>query len=226
MGLAYGIVAAAAQLGLQSILIRPKRAIGQFEAYVTIRERHSDDMEVVDHPVEQGASISDHAFKRPPEVVIECAWSNSPRASGLVSGLAQSVTGTVAGVQSILTGNSPDQVRDIYEKMRAVQSSATLIDVITGKRSYRDMLIKSLMVETDKDSEHCLNCTVTLRQVLIATVRVVSIAAPANQQTFAQSTMPPVDKGIKQLVPGPRNFNLTDAISTLTPESELNLLTP
>jgi hypothetical protein len=226
MALGYGLAMASLQLGVQSIIIKPKRAIGPFVAHVTLRERHVDELEIVDHPVEQGALISDHAFKRPPEVTIECAWSDSPRASGIGGGLISAVTGTTAGVQSIITGNSPDQVRDVYLKLLALQNSATLIDVHTGKRSYKDMLIRSIMVDTDKDSEHVLNVTATLRQVLIATVRVVSIAAPKNQQADPQATVPSVDKGIKQLLPSPRTFNPTDAIMSLTPQSDLNLLTP
>src|SRR4051812_9475260 len=109
MALSYGLVMAGAQLGLQSVIIKPKRAIGPFVAHVTIRERHVDELDIVDHPVEQGAQISDHAFKRPPEVTIECAWSNSPRAAGFVGGLAGAITGTIAGVQSIISGNSPDR---------------------------------------------------------------------------------------------------------------------
>jgi hypothetical protein len=217
MALSYGLVMAGAQLGLQSVIIKPKRAIGPFVAHVTIRERHVDELDIVDHPVEQGAQISDHAFKRPPEVTIECAWSNSPRAAGLVGGLVGAVTGTVAGVQSILSGNSPDQVRDIYHKLIALQASATLIDVFTGKRPYRDMLIRSLLVETDKDTEHVLSVTVTLRQVLIATVRVVTIAAPKEDQADPESTLPAVDKGTKQLSVTARSLNLTEMIDALTP---------
>jgi hypothetical protein len=184
MALGYGLVAAGAQLGLESILIRPRRAIGPFEAHVTLRERHQDDLEVVDHPVEQGAQISDHAFKRPPEVVIECAWSDSPKPSGGIGGIIDSIAG-VGGVQSLITGNSVNQVRDVYDKLRALQSSAELIEVVTGKRTYTNMIVKSLTVETDKDTEHVLRVTVVLRQMLIASVRVVAISAPRETQQAA-----------------------------------------
>lgn len=217
MGIGYGAVMAGVQLGLQSILIKPKRTIGPFAAQVTIRERHTDELDVVDHPVEQGAQITDHAYKRPPEVMIECAWSNSPRANGILGGLVGAVTGTIAGVQSIITGNSPDQVRDVYTKLRGLQDNAILIDVITGKRPYKDMLIKSMIVETDKETEHILSVTVTLRQVLLATVRVVTISAPKEAQADPQSTSPLIDKGTKQLSVTARSVNLSDMIDALTP---------
>src|SRR3954471_11352199 len=216
MALGYGLVAAGAQLGLESILISPRRAIGPFEAHVTLRERHQDDLEVVDHPVEQGAQISDHAFKRPPEVVIECAWSDSPKPSGGIGGIIDSIAG-VGGVQSLITGNSVNQVRDVYDKLRALQSSAELIEVVTGKRTYTNMIVKSLTVETDKDTEPVLRVTVVLRQMLIASVRVVAISAPRENQQAAESTMPIFNKGVKQLSPNAYNFNMSAAVDSLTP---------
>lgn len=210
MSLGYGLVTAGAQLGLQSVLIKPKRSIGAFAAQVTISERHVDELDIVDHPIEMGAQISDHAYKRPPEVIIECAWSNSPRSSGLIGGIVAAVEGTISGVQSILTGNSPDQVRDVYDRLVRLQESVTLIDVFTGKREYRDMLIRSMMVETDKDTEHVLRVTVTLRQVLRVSVRTVSIAAAKEDQADPESTLPPVNKGTKQLDPVARSFSVRD----------------
>lgn len=219
MGLGYGLVMAGAQLGLQSVLIKPKRSIGAFTAQVTISERHTDELEIVNHPVEMGAQISDHVFKRPPEVVIECAWSDSPSVSGLVGGIIAAVEGTVAGVQSILTGNSPDQVRDIYDRLVKLQESFELITVYTGKRVYFNMLIRSMMVETDKDTEHVLRVTATLRQVLRVSVRTVSISAAQADQTDPQSTLPPVDKGRKQLDPVAQSFSVRDGMLSVQEHS-------
>lgn len=227
MSLGYGFVAAGLQLGLQAIIIKPKRSIGPFGAYVTISERHHDELEITDHPVEAGAQISDHAFVRPPEVIIECAWSNSPQIQNFPQSLQSAVTGTVAGVQvieagaraaatgAIVTGNSPDQIRDIYNRLRQLQLETQLIDVHTGKRDYTDMLIKTLDVETDRETEHCLRVTVTLRQLLIASVRVVTIIAPKEDQADPESTMPPVDKGTVQLDSGVRTFSVRNAFESL-----------
>lgn len=215
---ALGIIQAGVQLGVEAILVKPKRSIGPFEAQVTLREVHTDELEITDQPVEEGALITDHAFKRPAEVVIECAWSNSPQNKGLVAGLAGAVTGTVAGVNSIVTGNSLDQVRDIYQKLLALQASRQRMDVFTGKRVYKDMLIKMLVTESDKLTENILKVTVTLRQIIIAQVQVVTIAAPAEDQADPASTMPSLDKGMKSLIPDPR-LNLQAAIDAITPQA-------
>lgn len=69
------------QVGYDAILVKPKRSFGPFVADVVLREVHTDTLTVTDQPVEQGASMTDHAFKRPAELVIEMMWSNSPQTS-------------------------------------------------------------------------------------------------------------------------------------------------
>jgi soluble lytic murein transglycosylase-like protein len=47
------------------------RKIGMIIPDVVVSEKHSDTLEITEHPVETGAAISDHAYKRPSEVVME-----------------------------------------------------------------------------------------------------------------------------------------------------------
>lgn len=141
----------------------------------------------------------------------------APPPRNVLGSLAGAVTGTIKGIQSIITGNSQDQVRDTYAKLIALQESFLLFDVHTGKRSYKDMLLKSLIVETDKENENILRVTAVLRHVKIATVRIVTIPAPASDQADPQATLPSVSKGIKQLTSAASSFNLGAAIDALTP---------
>lgn len=74
------------------------RKIGSIVANITVEERHQDDLEITDHPVEQGASITDHAFKRPSEVVVKVSWSNSlSKTTTLSGGLANAALNTLSG---------------------------------------------------------------------------------------------------------------------------------
>lgn|SRR5487761_2553797 len=73
------------------------RALGPLFANVTIEERHEDDLEITDHPVETGATITDHAFKRPAELIVHAAWSNSPNQ---IPGFLGGVAGALVNLQS------------------------------------------------------------------------------------------------------------------------------
>lgn len=182
MSAAYGLVSVAATVGLEAILVRPRRSIGGFTAQVTLSEAHTDDLEISDHPVELGAAASDHAYKLPAQLIIRCGWSNSPTASGLLRGAEAAINGTINGVQSILNGNSESQVKAIYQQLLKMQADRELLDVYTGKRFYNNMLVKSLVTETNQETENSLIVTVTLRQLIIVTTRTLTLpgSAPAS----------------------------------------------
>lgn len=172
-----------------SVLLRDGRNIGGIIPDVVIEESHSDTLTITDHPVEQGAAISDHAFLNPSQVTMRVAWSGSSLAlNGAVSGL---VNGT------LLT--SPiKSVRDLYEELLALQRSRKPFGVMTGKRQYDNMLIQSLQVTTDAASENALVCSVDLREVIIVQTKAAQLK-PAAQATPAK-TSPTTDRGVVQAV--------------------------
>lgn len=207
MGMLTGAVTAGLQLGLESVLVRPTRKLGPFAAQVWLEEQHEDELEISEHPVELGALVSDHAYMRPSQVTMKCGWSNSPSlgAGGGIGGLIQGAVGgllkTVTGLASILTGSDPSAVRAVYRNLLTLQAARVPFDILTGKRAYTSMLIKSLRSTTGPETENCFVVTVVCRQVLIARTRVVTVAAPREAQKAPGSTAPVQDKGTKALQP-------------------------
>ena len=203
---ALGFVAAGGLLYASSILIRPKRGLGDIVAQVTIEEIHRDEVQITEHPVEQGANIADHAFELPASLIVRYGWSNSPSAANIGQALLGAATGTVGAVQSLVTGNSADQVRSIYQKLIDLKHTRVPFTVYTGKRKYESMLIKSIAVTTDRMNEQCLIATIELRQVIFVGVTTLSVGAPPANQATPQSTSPPTDSGTKVLAPT-SNYN-------------------
>jgi len=195
-------IAALAQLTSQTIIVKPKRLIGPFSADVTLREKHHDQLSLTAHPVEFGSTISDHAFLMPCELLLTVGWSNSPHADNLVAAVAGAVTGTVAAVQSFLTGSEVRQVNDTYTKLLQLQASRVPFDVYTGKRIYRNMMIVSLDTETNSETENSLIVNVELREVIVVNTATVSVPAPASNQRNPSSTQATTNLGAKSLQPG------------------------
>ena len=217
MSEALGFITAAAQYYLDSILIKPKRSIGAFTAQVTIEEVHHDELEITDHPVEQGAAISDHAFKRPAELILTLGWSNSPSIVGLLPGVISGLQGTSApGLQSTLSGANTNQIRETYANLLQLQVGRIPFDVYTGKRAYTNMLLKGLSTTTNKDTENSLIVTAILRQVIIVQTRFVTVAAPVANQANPGATNPVVDAGTKRVVQSNR-FNTSSAVVNPAP---------
>lgn len=201
-----GFVSVAAAVALDSVLIKPKRSIGPIVAQVTIEETHDDEMEITEHPVEQGASIADHAYKRPARLRIRCAWSNSPSTPGLVDGVIGGLKATVSGVQDLVMGNTKAKVTEFYDKLLKLQVDRVPFDVFTGKRVYKNMLVKALSTTTGPETENSLTITVTLQQVIIVSTQTISVNAPAGDQASPEATQAPANSGHQSLVPSSK-FN-------------------
>lgn len=212
MSAALGFITAVAQYGLNSILVRPKRGIGPFTMQVVVEETHHDELEITEHPVELGLSgniVTDHAYKRPEEVIIRGGWSDSPSYNSLLAAGLNAAASTINGVQSLVTGNDIAGVKDVYKRFIAFQAKRELMDVYTGKRTYKNMLIKAVTMVTDADHENSLFLTVTMRQLIIVTTQTIAAPIPVGSvQLLPGSTNPPSNMGLKTPVPSTK-FNGT-----------------
>lgn len=154
---------------LDSIFIRRKRSIGDVIPDVAVEEVHSDDLIITDHPVEQGAAISDHAFKKPAEVALRYGWSNS------------------SAIINTLLGGRSMSVEEVYKKLLQLQESREPFDLITGKRAYNNMLISSLKVETSLTTNDVLYVTAICRQIIIVPT-FLTTAPPTEDQANPEVT--------------------------------------
>lgn len=156
-------------------LFRQGRSIAGIVPNLVVEETHNDELTITDHPIEQGAAISDHAFKNPAQVNVRYGWSNS---SGFFD----------------IGSPSPD---DVYKQLLALQATREPFDMVTGKRRYRNMLFKSLAVTTDATSENSLMVTATLRQVIIVQTTTTTLQPTAVQAT-PEKTAETDNNGTKQ----------------------------
>lgn len=147
---------------------------------ITLEEHHSDSLAITDHPVEVGAEITDHAYKRPERVTLKIAWTNSCAEAA---------------------GNE-NYVQEIYERLLDLQASREPIDIYTGKRKYSNMLIEDLSVTTDATTETALVVTASCRQVIIVQTRTTSVP-PDKFHLDPRKTGSVVDRGLIQAVPVP-----------------------
>lgn len=178
---------------LSAIFRLQTRRIGIFVPSVVVSEKHSDALEITEHPVEKPTTnsasgfVADHAFKRPSEVTMECGFSGG----GALLDFASDLTATG------LLGKSPQET---YQELLRVQSDRIPFDVITGKRVYNNMLIRAIEVTTDKTSEYVLNCTLTLREVIMSQTHSIKVADKADMKDGV-STSAVQNSGTKSTTP-------------------------
>jgi hypothetical protein len=160
---------------------------------VTIEEQHLDEMEIVDHPIEVGAPITDHTFKRPAELTLHIGWT-APQISA--AGVGAFVT---TSVQNISSAEYLNAIAQIYNQLLQGQANRVLYTVNTTKRVYQDMVIKGISTITDKDNRNILMVTVNLRQLLLVTSQILAVSAPQQQQLMPQNTNPDTQRGLQSL---------------------------
>ena len=245
----------ALSLGLNALIVKPKRGIYDpttgklFPAIpipqATIQELMHDDLEITDHPVEQGSSISDHAYKRPSELVVKAAWSNSPTKTGLSAlanitlataaaqanstikgaiSLVSQVQGAVGLVGSLVSsnnGNSQDQMNAILTGLLKLQQAdptskaIPLVTVYTARRSYENMVLKSISVENDWKTENALFATLTFKQIILVSVQVANAVGPTAPAKPAVNAAP-VQTALQKLSSAVKNFVNVPPITTVT----------
>lgn len=165
-----------------ALISSPVRSIGTVIPDVVIEEAHRDELIITQHPVEKGATITDHAFARPAELDMRCGFSDS---SAAYAGYTQ----------------------DVYQALRALQQSRRPFTVTTGKRVYRNMLIRALGVITDARSENALMVLCGLQEIKIVSTQTTSTgsdtagAGQSGDQASPQTTGGTTNGGDQQGLP-------------------------
>ncbi|WFQ80511.1 hypothetical protein PXH59_05085 [Xenorhabdus sp. SF857] len=195
---------------LSTLLFQNTRKIGLIVPSVVISEKHYDTSEITEHPVQHGAAISDHAYDKPSEVTMEIGFAGG--GGSLIDGFDMPTKVFDFDTEEVL-GKSP---KEIYQQLLELRASKEPFDVITGKRRYRNMLIRAIEVKTDKTSENVLMVTLTLREVIIvdiATVEGVKVPPPERMKD-PLSNGPVVDRGtVTPVVPKNNDTLLNQAIN-------------
>lgn len=136
------------------------KVTGPLYPEVSINEEPIDQLVVTQHPVEQGATISDHAYLLPPEIHMRLGWSNS-------------------------FGGYSGYVQQVYTQLRNIQYQRILFSLWTGKRIYDNMLIQDIRVHTDHRTEYTLLADVSFKQVLLASTQPIAGGAVSSAKPAA-----------------------------------------
>jgi hypothetical protein len=159
-----------------SILIRVPRMIQTPNAFIipdaVVEETSRDDLQITEHPVEIGSTISDHAYAKPREVTLRWAWSNS--------------------------GRYETFMQDVFATLKSIQTARQPMNIYTGKCAYQNMLVASLGVTTNTSSEYSLQSVMVCREVIIVSTQAVQV--PQSAQSTPQTTAGIAGAGTQQPV--------------------------
>ncbi|HHT1221459.1 TPA: phage baseplate protein [Klebsiella michiganensis] len=189
---------------LSTLFQQNSRRIGLMVPSVVVSEKHTDMLEITEHPVERPTSagagfIADHAYRRPSEVVMEIGFAGG-------CSLLDFYDTRNIGLSTPLNSMGP---KEVYAELLNMQQDKQLLDVTTGKRLYKNMLIRSLEVTTDRTTENVLSATVTLREVIITQTKSIKVADKADMK-YGVNTSAVINTGTK--TPVPKNESILSSV--------------
>ncbi|MFT8350027.1 phage baseplate protein [Clostridium saccharoperbutylacetonicum] len=140
-----------------------------FDAYFNID--HESKLSITEHPIQTGASISDHAYMEPRALTFEIGMSD----------VMQDLSLYVSGIKSFNVGDSVSRSVNAFTIIQKLQSDRIPIDVYTRLGIYKNMLIESIMVPDSKETPYALKATISLKELLVVNVTTVKVSARAQK---------------------------------------------
>lgn len=147
------------------------RSIGALTFDAVIEEHHVLEMELTDHPVETGVSITDHTRMKPKVLSIIAGVGNAQVRD----------RGDPYGTGSARMGEA-------FALLTTLQALAEPFEVQTGLALYENMLCVRLEAVQDKDTDQCLLFRAELREIrIVSTQTVVLTTSLAGKQQTPRS---------------------------------------
>ncbi len=144
-----------------------------FDAILTISPNSV--LTITEHPVQLGSTVSDYAYLQ-------------PRTLDMTIGMSDVAKSFIAGQ----FGGGPSRSVQAYQVLSDLQQQRIPVQVYTRLGLYQNMLVQSLGAQEDNTTVHGLRASVTLQELLVATVSVVKISAnPAKTDKAKQGKKQP-----------------------------------
>jgi hypothetical protein len=141
-------------------LVYAQTSIAGYFFDAILRADHVSTLGITEHPVQTGASISDHSYQLPARLTLDIAMSDV-MASHVLSDF-----GTV-GSKSV----------SAYQILQGIQSARLPISITTRLKQYDNMLLETLNAPDDVKTRDGLRCTASFKQILMADVVEVVVSA-------------------------------------------------
>jgi hypothetical protein len=159
-----------------SQLILVKTNIAGFFFDAVIREDHTSSLKITNHPVQNGANITDHSIVEPKVLVMEILMSDA------VDDMygQQFISYVAPGNASAYSSKS----KSAYHILLEIQEARIPVSVLTRLAQYDNMLIENISVPDDSKALYGLHCTVTLKEIFIVDVAQTKVSARPHDTDF------------------------------------------
>lgn len=143
----------------------------------SLSERKSTKVQITEHPVEEGANISDHVRRLPTAWDVEGLLVDFPLEDGGRGGFDFAA--------SLRQADGDGRAGALYAQLEALQETATLLEVHSGRGVLADMVIENLTeTRTVREGRGAVRFQASLRNLRIVSSQTVPLkksAIPSGQ---------------------------------------------
>ena len=168
---------------MTSLTILKQRKFGAFTFDSTLREAHRVSNTVTLQPVELGASLTDHAFSQPTEVIITAEVSDT----------------AIRPNPSFDKGDSGARSSSAYEQVVSLIKSRELFSIQTGLTLYNNMLVTNYTTQQTAESANTCIMIINCLQIKQVSINTTDVPPEFLQQgKTADNASDTVQQGNKQ----------------------------
>jgi hypothetical protein len=131
------------------------------ELDASLEELHTQESDIVTHPIERGSDIVDHVRRKPRKLRIKGIVTNHPPILG-------------AGLRVSLT-----RAEEFYTLLEGLKDLAIPLKVLTTLSPYENFLIKSFSVPRNAAKGNVVEATINLEEVFIVDTQII-VATPVD----------------------------------------------
>jgi hypothetical protein len=155
----------------------------------SISESHNSDVDVTEHAVEVGANIADHARVKSAQVTIEGVVSNTPINRAQARRIVESFGTTIetSNPQDQLAGQ-PGYAEQAFAQLELIRDTSKIIQIVTGIKTYTDMLLTNLSVPRNAQIGESLRFTATFKSVRLVKNQTTSQTVTSTPQGKKKTT--------------------------------------
>jgi Dit-like tail protein len=150
-------------------LLDDKSNVYVFDAI--FRLEHVTAIRSTEHPVQNGASITDHAFVLPERIMFEIGMSDAMDNFYSEADNGNIVKGEAQNAYAVRWASGENKSKSAYQMLKDIQYTRMPLTVITRLNYYENMLIEHMSAPDDHKTQHGLRCTVTMKQIMTAKVK-------------------------------------------------------
>jgi hypothetical protein len=189
------------------------------------RQAHESTARPTDHPIEEGADVSDHIQPGLDSLSMEVVVSNEP-----ISDPETQMDGAVGTVRSVEVPSSLnlgplaipltqtvsvfafsqefDRVRTVYDLLRELKANGTRIDIHTTLRDYTDMVLTRVAPVRQASTGDALFATVDAREISVVSSETVSVPEPEETRGETNRNRGRQNTAESSNVDNPRNASI------------------